>query len=244
MKSFIVLITLLTITFHFECIAQDHKYEEAINLNSDLQIDSIKLSVNNANESYSLSINDVVYTHNVRESTSEIEIMDITGFEIIDLYNNDSLIEIAVYSSNYHGTEFSSIYSYSNNKITQVSDFILSARIDGNGYVYISHWQGFWMQTQLLKLDTLSRTLKPVEQEHYYVGGTFSVERSFTIYTDKTLKTELQQVRNNSKIEILICDTKNKGYGDYLYLIKTSMGSVGWCEFSTLAEHIILPMAG
>ncbi len=107
----------------------------------------------------------------------------------------------------------------------------------GNGIVYVDNWEGFWKKRDKYVLNDANRELNLVPQYAYFVGVRVKVENSFTIYKNKDLKDIVAYLGKDSEIELLICDTENKNWPDYLYLIKSGSGLTGWASFTVIGKN-------
>jgi len=163
---------------------------------------------------------------------------DIVGFKIIDINKNDSYKEILIAGEDPGGSSRSKIYWFDGKQLLFM-DMLHSPKVSGNGFVYDDTWQGFWMKRDKYILNKQTHKLAVVPQFAYYVGvKDIVVKNWFTIYSDQKMTKKLATLSKNSKIEILLCDTRNSSNeNDFIYLIKSKTGLVGWTTLEILQQN-------
>ncbi len=87
------------------------------------------------------------------------------------------------------------------------------------------------------ELTVNKRKLKLVEQFAYYVGVKVKVKKGFIIYKEKELNNKVALLSKGSEIELILCDKTDKKYFNYIYLIKSESGLLGWSEFRQIQEN-------
>ncbi len=207
------------------------KHNAQANLNSDNIVDKIKLTGDDMD--YTLTINGI----SIR---GEFDVEGMTGFEIIDIDKNDFFKEIAVHASGPSDDDVFNIYWFNGKQIIFMKSIGQSPTFNGNGIVYNDSWQGFWLKRDKYHLSKKTHKLNLVPQFAYYVGvKDITVKDWFSIYSDKALTKKFATLSKNSKIEILICDTKNSNneYNDYIYLVKSKSKLIGWVKSSILQKN-------
>ena len=231
--------TILTILMLFGLInlcAQDLdlKYKLKIDLNADTKAEQIYLE-SLFNNDFKLKINDKELIGNIGDP--------VDGFMLIDINKWDKYKELAVHTAGPSDDDIYMIYWYDGKNIVPMDELSRWPKFLGNGIVYVNDWEGFWSPRDKYKLDDTTRKLVRIEQPAYYLGIKTKIKTGFKIYLDKDLKSEVALLADNSEIEILLCDMKDKDYFNYLYLIKSSSGLIGWADFRSFKDKIDLPMA-
>ena len=59
----------------------------------------------------------------------------------------------------------------------------------------------------------------------------------FPIYRNTDLKDQVALLSRGSEIELLLCDTKDRNWLDYVYLIRAGSGLTGWARFEVIFEN-------
>lgn len=214
----------------------DLKFQDKIDMNSDSKIETISVKqINSDSYKYRLTINESEIDGNLNE--------EIDGFLVIDINKWDKYKEIAVHTSGPSNDDVYMIYWYDGKNILFMDTLARWPEFIGNGIVYLNNWEGFWSPREKYQLDNLTRKLIHFEQPAYYVGFKTKINKGFNIYLDKDLKIEVATLADSSEIEIILCDKKGKTYFDYLFLIKSATGLVGWADFKSFSNNIDLPMA-
>lgn len=199
-------------------------------LNSDNIIDEIKLTGDDTD--YTLTINGI-------SIKGEFEVEGMTGFKIIDIDKNDLFREIAIHARGPSDDDVYNIYWFTGKQIIFMNSIGQNPTFNGNGIVYNNSWQGWWMKRDKYVLNKKNHKLKIVPQFAYYVGiSNITVNNWFSIYSDKALTKKTAMLSKKSKIEVLVCDTNNSDdENNYLYLIKSKSGLVGWVKSRTLQKN-------
>ncbi|MEO0292853.1 MAG: hypothetical protein ABIN61_01355 [candidate division WOR-3 bacterium] len=218
--------------------AIDFVSRSSIDLNGDNEIENIILiNINDVGEFY-LEISG----QKIKGKFSNEESPD--GFKIVDINTNDKYKEIAVHSPGPSDDDEYFIYWYDGKSIKEMAHLSRWPEFPGNGIVYVKNWEGFWTKIDKYILNNSLRKLELVPQFAYYVGVKATVKKSFPIFRDKDLKEEVAWLTNNSEIEILLCDTKNREWDNYIFLIKSALGLVGWAHYKEVIENLDgLPLA-
>lgn len=214
----------------------EFKFETKVDLNSDGKIDNISLlELGEESGKFQLKINDAFATGNLNDP--------IDGFLLIDITTWDKYKEIAVHTPGPSSDDIYMIYWYNGKEIILMDSLSRWPTFTGNGIIYVNTWEGFWSPREKFKLNNSTRKLNIVEQSAYYVGLKTKVNKGFHIYYEKDLVKEVALLADGSEIEILVCDKKDREYFNYLYLIKSSSGLLGWCSFREFSDKVELPMA-
>ncbi len=228
MKSlfFLVLISLQSFLLH----AQEPVFKANTDLNSDNIIDKITLTGDDTD--YTLSVNG-------QSISGNFEVENMVGFYIVDINKNDSFKEIAVHATGPSDDDIYNLYFYDGKQIRFMNSLFNILTYNNNGIVYADSWQGFWMKRDKYQLQKSNHKLKLIPQFAYYVGiKDIKVQEYFAVYSDRALTKKTAVLSLNSKIEILICDSKNANdYEKALFLIKSKSGLTGWVDSYTLRQH-------
>jgi len=161
----------------------------------------------------------------------------IDGFQIIDIDVNDKYLEVAVHTSGPSNDDEYLIYWYDGLNIIRIAYLERWPTFIGNGIVYVDDWEGFWTKRDKYVLNKAGRTLDYVPQFAYYIGIMIRVENSFSIYRDIDLKDQVALLSKYSDIELLLCKTINGEWDDYLYLIKSESGLLGWAKADVIFKN-------
>ena len=248
MKALIISLLIATLTIDI-LFAQEYIFIQNADLNSDNQLEAIKLQKTDRQSGYKLIVNGV-------ESMGILEMGESDGFKVIDLDTQDKYKEIAVHSSG-SGDDMSDneyfIYWYNGKEVFLIEHLLGYATFNGNGIIYLDKWEGFWTSRDKYLLDKDSRTISLIRQFAYYVGVEAKVKNSFPIFQEQELKNKVASLSNGSEIEILLCDKDEYKYSNsngsieysgitelsrYKYLIRSKSGLVGWAGNKEISENI------
>jgi hypothetical protein len=166
------------------------------------------------------------------------------GFAIVDINKGDKYKEIAVHSPGPSDDDEYFIYWYNGSTINEVGQIGRWPRFTGNGIVYVDSWISFWQNTDKYVL-TKQRRLQLVPQPFYYVGVKSTVKKSFPILASRESKSIVANVREGSRIFIVLCDMSSVSQNDYdiWYMIRSESNLVGWVSESNLIPNTDLPVA-
>lgn len=228
MKNILIIILLLAA---FSINAQDFIFQESTDLNSDGKTEQINLElIEGTFDQFILKIGD-------KEHKDELGIEGIDGFKIIDINKYDKYKEIAVHTPGPSDDDEYLIYWYDGENIIEMDYLARWPKFLGNGILYVDNWEDFWIRRDKMVLDDKTRTLNHVPQFAYYVGVKIRVVNSFSIYRDKELKQPVALLSKDSEIELLLCDTTGSNRYEYLYLIKSSSGLIGWARYKEIYDN-------
>jgi hypothetical protein len=217
---------------------QTFTFCDTIDLNSDGKQEIIKLEpVEGSKTEYTLHIND-------EELSGYLEGYKIDGFRVIDINVSDKYKEITVHSLLYGAGDGNSIYWYDGKEILHVKKSYWYLTINGNGILYEDCWEGFWNRREKYVLQDNDHSLISIKQFAYYVGYKLTIGKGFKIYKEKELINEVALLSDNSEIELLLCDLQEGDLFDYIYLVKSKSGLIGWVNFKTIWNSKEIPMAG
>jgi len=206
-----------------------YKFSAEDDLNSDRTLDKIQLKT--------VDYETVLFV-NGKSVVVAFEEADVVGFKIIDVDKTDSYKEILVAGEDPGGLSKFKMYWFDGKQI-QFMNTLYNPTFNGNGFVYDDTWESFWTKRDKYKLDKKTHQLTIVPQFAYYVGiKNIVVTNWFAIYSDKKMTKKLATLSKNSKIEILLCDTRNsKDENDFIYLVKSKTGLVGWVKADVLQKN-------
>ena len=232
-------ITLATLSMFFTCItsAQQFNFSDRLDLNSDEKVDVISLGDGPDSYDYILRINS-------SEIIGSFEDGETNGFQIVDINKWDKYKEIAVHSPGSSSDDVYDIYWYDGSEIIFMKRLSRWPTFLENGIVYVDGWRGFWTQRDKFVLNNKTRRLELIPQYAYYVGIMVKVSTSFPIFRTRHLQDQVALLKENTEIELLMCDLNNSDWQNQLYLIKSSSNLLGWAKLHDIFDNSSgLPLA-
>lgn len=234
LKTFLVVFILISASQTF---SYDFLKNIKVDLNSDGKIDTVSLSISQDGMKYTLSIND-------SKTEGKFEDGECDGFAVFDIDSSDKYKEVAVHTPGPSDDDIYVFYWYDGKSILKMGELSRWPEIKGNGIVYVKDWMGFWQKTEKYILDKESRKLVKVPQEFYYVGIEASVDKTFPIYKTRDFNDVVANLKEKSKILIILCEPPLQDFQKNRYLIKSETNLLGWCDEKTLLEKVSnLPLA-
>ncbi|MCB1159356.1 MAG: hypothetical protein H7A25_20075 [Leptospiraceae bacterium] len=166
------------------------------------------------------------------------------SIEIIDIQKKDKRKEVKVHVGEGLDNDPYEIYSYDGKNIYQIGT-IFSPQYSGNGILYSNEWMGFWSKKVKYTLNPDKKTLMQAPQELFSVNVKARIKESFPIYQKQNSKTRIAYLRKGSQIEIFAAYTDGLKEENYLYLIRSSEGLIGWIEAKDIRDKMEdIPWAG
>ena len=240
MKIQVLLFSLITILAS-PAFTQDLSFKIYTDLNGDGTKEHVVLDHKAGTTDFTLKIGTQSISGSFPDEGEEIE-----GFEIVDIFTEDTNKEIALrYGSTYGVTEWR-FFAYDGQNIRLLAKGISNYEAKGNGILYDNTWMGFWSKIDKYQLDNAGK-LAQMHQAGHYVGVKAKVKQSFAIFQDQALSKHIAFLGKNSDIEILLWAPENtaRSYEDEVYLIKSSAGLVGWAKWSEISSKLEgIPYAG
>ena len=237
MKVFKTILGALFFVASFYVFSYDFVKSAKVDLNSDGEIDSISLSISQDGMKYTLSIND-------SKVEGKFEDGECDGFVVFDIDTSDKYKEVAVHTPGSSDDDVYAFYFYDGKSIQKMGELSRWPEIKGNGIVYVNDWMGFWQKTEKYILDKQSRKFVKTPQEFYFVGIEATVKESFPIYKTRDFKEVVANLKEKSKILIVLCEPNSQDFQKNRYLVKSETNLLGWCEEKTLLEKVSnLPLA-
>ncbi|MCX7829847.1 MAG: hypothetical protein N2445_02130 [Acidobacteria bacterium] len=217
--------------------SNDFAKNAQVDLNSDGKVDIVSIATFENGNRYILSIND-------SKVDGMFEDGECDGFAIYDIDASDKYKEVAVHTPGPSDDDVYAFYWYDGKTIIKMGEVSRWPEIKGNGIVLVYDWMGFWQKTEKYILEKNTRKLVNVPQEFYYVGIEATVQKTFPIYKTRDCKEVVANLKEKSKILIVLCDPSPKNFQKNEYLIKSESKLLGWCNEKTLLDNVSdLPLA-
>jgi len=234
----IVIIFMVCILIGFNSASgQNPTLKSTTDLNGDNKAEEISLEPVAGSYAYYLDVSG-------QKVRGEFEEGEVDGFFVIDINKYDKYKEIAVHTPGPSDDHQYRIYWYDGEAVHEMTTIWGLPEYVGNGILYIDSWMAFWTKRDKYVLDDNTRTLEYVPQYLHYVGVKVTVRKSFPIFSDKELTKKVALLRENSEIEILLCDMEGRSWNDIIYLIKSSSNLVGWVRYIDMFDNVVgLPLA-
>lgn len=104
--------------------------------------------------------------------------------------------------------------------------------INSSGTIYVSgHVNSMYNRRR--KFQIQNDTILEIIQPYYYVGMKGKTLKEITLFKDKVGSEIVAQLPKDYEIEILLADAMTKDFDvDYLFLVKTEFGLVGWLRLT------------
>jgi hypothetical protein len=173
----------------------------------------------------------------------------VSGFTVVDLDASDRRKEIAVHTGNTDVDARTDLFSYDGKKLKALGSVPKLTEVKGNGIILSDQWQGFWNQRDKFTYDAKAGRVTEVPQELYYVGSVEAkVRESFPITYGRADKKVVANLAAGSTLQVLagaIVASRRNAYRDFVYLVKSSTGLLGWVDGAVLMNKTEgLPLAG
>jgi hypothetical protein len=216
--------------FTYITSAQQFSFSDSLDLNSDAKVDVISLDEGPDSYDYILKINS-------SETVGAFDDGEPNGFQIVDINKWDKYKEIAVHTPGPSSDDVYNIYWYNGSEIVFMNRLSRWPTFLENGIVYVDGWRGFWTQRDKFVLNNKTRRLEQIPQYAYYVGIKVQVSTSFPIYRTRQLQDQVALLKDNTEIELLMCDLNNSDWQNQLYLIKSSSKLLGWAKLHDIFDN-------
>jgi hypothetical protein len=227
--------TLLTAPLASAQNAQEPTNSASVDLNGDGKPEALALSVDEAKEEFVLKAGTSTVRGPIGGSTP-------SGFVVVDLDSSDKRKEVSVHTGQTDSDKREYLYAFDGKTLKPLGSVPSLTEARGNGIILSDSWQGFWNRRDKYAYDAKAGKVSEVPQELYAVDVEATVKQSFPLARSRTDKTAVATLAQGSKIEILAAAPVGKG--DYLYLVKSSTGLLGWATSKDLMAKAELPLAG
>ncbi|MCP3138121.1 hypothetical protein [Pyxidicoccus xibeiensis] len=165
------------------------------------------------------------------------------GFVVVDLDSGDKRKELVVTTGQTDYDKQQHLYAFDGKALKAIGNVPALTEAKGNGIILSDSWQGFWNRRDKYALDKAGLVTE-VPQELYAVGVEATVKQSFPLARSRTDKTAVATLAQGSKIQVLAAAPLGPP-GEYLYLVKSSTGLLGWATGKDLTGKTQgLPVAG
>ena len=229
MKATIIILLITNLSLN-TTYAQEYVFRAKVDLNSDNQLETIKLENTDKPYEYKLTIND-------KEVTGSFDAEYSDGFKVIDIDVDDKYKEIAVHTQGPSDDISNIVYWYNGKEVLLIEQLHGTVIINGNGIIYLDNWEGFWTSRDKYVLEKITQDLHLTQQFAYYVGVKAKVKKGFTIYKETDLINKVASLSEGSEIELLLCDKTKREFFDRRFLIKSASGLTGWSDLKTIQEN-------
>ncbi|WP_164010706.1 hypothetical protein [Pyxidicoccus trucidator] len=231
-------LTLLTAPLARAQDAQEPAKSASADLNGDGKPEAISLEWDEKKDQFVLKAGGAT----VRGDTSGNEPIGVT---VVDLDSGDKRKELAVHTGETDYDKQARLYAFDGKALKALGSVPALTEAKGNGIILSDSWQGFWNRRDKFALDAKAGKVSEVPQELYAVGVEATVKQSFPLARSRTDKAAVAMLAQGSRIQVLAAAPASKKGGDYLYLVKSSTGLLGWATAKDLQEKTEgLPFAG
>jgi hypothetical protein len=170
---------------------------------------------------------------------------EVRGLTVIDLDSSDKRKEVAVLTGMTEYDKRVDLYAFDGKSLKPLGSVPALTEVRGNGIILSDSWQGFWNRRDKFALDAKKTKVSEVPQELYYVGVEATVKQLLPLTAGRADKALVATLAQNSRIQVLAAVPLKGGKSDYLYLVKSATGLLGWATSRDLVEKTEgLPMAG
>ncbi|QQR44602.1 hypothetical protein JKA73_00130 [Myxococcus xanthus] len=167
------------------------------------------------------------------------------GVFIVDLDSRDKRKELVVRTGQTDYDQRSYIYGFDGKALKLLGTVPALTEAKGNGIILSDSWQGFWNRRDKYAVDAKTGKVSEVPQDLYAVGVEATVKQSFPLARSRTDKSAVATLAQGSKIQVLAAAPSGRKGEDYLYLVKSSTGLLGWATAKDLTGKTDgLPFAG
>lgn len=161
---------------------------------------------------------------------------EIHGFAVIDLDSGDKRKELAVQKGLTDDDKGVYLYGFDGKSLKQLGTVPAVTEVKGNGILLADRWMGFWMKRDKFVLEAKKDKVSWVPQELYYVGTEATVKQPFSLMASRTGKAPLATLAQGSTIQVIAAAPPTAKGGEYLYLVKSATGLLGWATIMDLIE--------
>ncbi len=170
---------------------------------------------------------------------------EVRGLTVIDLDSGDKRKEVAVHSGLTDDDKRVDLYAFDGKSLKPLGSVPALTEVRGNGIILSDSWQGFWNRRDKFSLDAKKAKVSEVPQELYYVGAEATVKQPLPLAAGRADKALVATLAQGSRIQVLAAAPPRGAKGDYLYLVKSATGLLGWATAKDLVEKTEgLPLAG
>lgn len=232
----VMTLTLLTAPLAQAQDPQEPKNSDSVDLNGDGKPEAISLTWDQAKDEFVLKAG----SSTIRGGTDGNA---PPGFVVVDIDSSDKRKELAVTTGQTDYDKQQHLYAFDGKALKSIGNVPALTETKGNGIILSDSWQGFWNRRDKYALDKAGKVVE-VPQELYAVGVEATVKQSFPLARSRTHKTAVATLAQGSKIQVLAA-TPLGPPGEYLYLVKSSTGLLGWATAKDLTGKTEgLPLAG
>jgi len=199
-------------------------------LNGDGIEENIRLVYADQEGNFTINIGSIEYSNKLSDS--------VDGFILVDVNENDKFLEVAIHTPGPSDDDEYLILRYKGNEIKVLGKLTRWPYFMRNGIVYVDDWMGFWKKREKFVLNPKTEQLEKVPQEFYYVGIEATVAKSFPIYQTRENKEVVANLKEKSKILIILCDPSDSNTFKHQYLIKSESGILGWASLESFEDKL------
>ncbi|MFP2929778.1 hypothetical protein ACLESO_32215 [Pyxidicoccus sp. 3LG] len=160
----------------------------------------------------------------------------------MDLDSSDKRKEVVVHTGQTDYDKKAHVYSFDGKSLKPLGTVPAITEARGNSIILSDTWQGFWNRRDKFALDAKKAKLSEVPQDLYAVGVEATVKTSFPLARTRTEKTPVANLAQGSKIQVLAAG--RTGGSNWMYLVKSSTGLLGWATAKDIAENTDVQFAG
>ncbi|MFP2909924.1 FG-GAP repeat domain-containing protein [Pyxidicoccus sp. 3LFB2] len=228
--------TLLTAPLARAQDAQEPTNSASVDLNGDGKPEAISLEWNEKKDQFLLKVGTAV---GIQRTQGNAPI----GFTVVDLDSGDKRKDVAVHTGETDYDKQAHLFAFDGKSLKALGSVPALTEAKGNGIILSDSWQGFWNRRDKFALDTKAGKVSEVPQELYAVGVEATVKQPFPLARSRTDKSAVATLAQGSRIQVLAAAPVGKG--EYLYLVKSSTGLLGWATAKDLTGKTEgLPLAG